>query len=27
MPGKIFAARTTDEPSGNRTFQKLTVWL
>jgi len=27
MPGKIFTARTTDEPSGNRTFQKLTVWL
>ncbi|SVB90445.1 uncharacterized protein METZ01_LOCUS243299 [marine metagenome] len=25
MPGKIFTARTTDEPSGNRTFQKLTV--
>jgi len=27
MPGKIFTARTTDEPSRNRTFQKLTVWL
>jgi len=25
MPGEIFTARTTDEPSGNRTFQKLTV--
>jgi len=27
MPGKIFTARTTDEPSGDKTFQKLTVWL
>jgi len=27
MLDKIFTARTTNEPSGNRTFQKLTVWL
>jgi len=27
MPGKIFTARTTDEPPRNKTFQKLTIRL
>jgi len=27
MPGKIFTARTTDEPPRNNSFQKLTIRL
>jgi len=27
MPGKIFTARTTDEPPRNNSFQKLAIRL